>query len=410
MRAIFFIFPLLSLFLLETSLGQSRTWTDIKGKTVEGTPIKKTTTSITIELESGKTATIPLSRLSEEDRTFVLTWTPQESPKTEEAPKKAPPKNRNNKEISSGPNFDDPWPKTVKISPEQDVKLVKEENGVYTYESPHFSFEVDAKLSIKLMRTLSSIFEATLEANCAMPLNFPCRQVRASSTDKYKARFYKFRPDFEKATGRPATTAGVFINGVVHVPFSSLGIKAMGQQYTIGREGDPKTLIHEITHQMTLPSSSRPGPGLPSWMLEGVAEYTGHTPYQSGFFNFNQTRMDLLENMVGYNKKTGFGRNIGKEFNIPSLKTFMTQNYSMFLAGDMQLAYGFSSLLYYYFCHIDGDGDAARLKKYMQAIQAGKSMDEINAAILDGRTWETMAKDVQTGMRRGLKLKPTIGP
>lgn len=383
----------LLIFALCLAQAEERTWTNIKGKTIKGIPVKKNDTSVTIRLSNGKTATISLNQLSQEDQAFTLAWAQQ------------PPSDK----PAVQANFNDPWPTSVRVPLDQEITLIKEEDGLYTYETKHFSFVVDAKVSLKLMKTLSSMFEATLEANCALPLNFHCRFTKENLIEKFPVILYSDRLTFQEKSGADDQNDGLYSKGVVHVPFDAVGIKKAGSQYTIGREGKPHLIVHEITHQMTLPAPNRPGVQFCSWFAEGIAEYVGFTTYRNGTFNFGQTKQNLIPTVTEFGRRGNYGRGIGKDFQITSLKKFITQSYDEFYAGDRNSNYGIASLLFYYFCHIDGKGDATRLKKYVQSLQEGKSTDEAISVLLDGRTWSDLAKEVEAGMKKVLKLKPTIG-
>ena len=53
------------------AFGESRTWTNTKGKTLEGEFVKATKTTVSVKLDSGKTVRIKIKDLSEEDQAFV---------------------------------------------------------------------------------------------------------------------------------------------------------------------------------------------------------------------------------------------------------------------------------------------------------------------------------------------------
>lgn len=400
-NSLFFFAFVLSCLIPSIHAEESRTWTNKQGKTVAGILLNKTDKSVSIKLPNGKTATIPLAQLSEEDNAYVATWSPESgeektSGNTEGGKVTA-------EEVKS--NFDTPWPKLIKIPIKQNIITVQEGPELYIYETDHFRFESDAKLNGKLMSSLSHIFESTFEANCSLPLNSLCLQRKDKNAQKYQAKLYESKEDYMQASGAPPSSAGVYYKGVVHVPFISLGLKKVGQQYTIDRQGDPHTLIHEITHQMTLGATYRPESRPPTWFTEGIAEYVGYTPYKNGTFNFGATKTFLVAGVTEYGKKNTGGRAMGDEFSFMPLREFMNLEHQQFMTGNAQHNYGFSALLTYYFFHIDGKGDAARIKKYLQAFQEAQGREKANEALLDGRSWEELQKEVSLGMSRQLKVK-----
>lgn len=380
---------------------QMRTWTSAKGTTIEGTLLKKSPQSIQLKTKAGKTLNVPINQLSPEDQEYIAS---SETPAPQTAAAK--PAKKGESAPLSRQNFNDPWPKNVRVAIDQEAETIKEEEGEYIYETAHFRFESDAKLSLKLIRNLSCMFEATFAANAALPFSLPCRETLISPKNhKFLAKLYSKRSDYEEIAQMP-DSLGIYIPPVIHVPFESLGLKPMGKSYTIDRTGDPSTLIHELTHQMSI----EPDKNLPIWFAEGLAQYVESTPYQSGNFNFGLTKKFLFPYILDYSKKTQHGRALGEEFSIMPIQKFIQQKSAQFMAGGharVNKNYGFAALLVYYFFHIDGNGDAARIKKYVEALQNGQSFRKSEESLLDGRTWEQLQTDVLAGLKK-MKVKATI--
>jgi hypothetical protein len=79
MKPLFSIIRLgwLGLFALAVGLPTSaaaRTFTDTQGRKIEAEVIEVTGANVTLRLQSGKTSTIPIARLSETDRDFIALW------------------------------------------------------------------------------------------------------------------------------------------------------------------------------------------------------------------------------------------------------------------------------------------------------------------------------------------------
>ena len=82
----------------------------------------------------------------------------------------------------------------------------------------------------------------------------------------------------------------------------------------------------------------------------------------------------------------------------------MNLSYGEFLSNS-RFNYGMGCLLTYYWYHQDGNGDAARIKEYLKALQSGVPEDKAREKLLDGRSWQEMEKDFAKGMRRaGVKI------
>lgn len=390
-----FVVPSTSLFAEE-----SRTWTNTQGIKIQGTLIEKSADTATLTLENGKTAKVKIAQLSKADIDYLKAWTPEAGETTE--PKPPAPKPGGKKSAAEAENtiaednFAAPWPKSTSVPVEIPATTISEKDGEYIYETEHFRFECTAKLTLAVIRKLSCIFEATFEANTQLPLNFHCRKIKENPQGhKFVAKLYELDNQFMKVCSSE-TAAGVFIYPDVHVPFSSLGLKIMGSAYALDKGGDSKTLIHEITHQMSITKGRR---AFPTWYTEGVAEYVGLTPYSSGKFNFAQTKRYMITYVLEYGKRNSGGRALGKDISIPPLQDYLVMPHSEFML-DPQVNYGFSALLAYYFFHIDGNKDGARIKEFAKSLQKDPNINLALEKLLDGRSWDQLEKDVQKGMKQ----------
>lgn len=402
-------------------IAQARTWTNNAGKKVEAEFVKAEGDKVTLKLANGKDYTCPVTSLSAEDQSFIK----EEAEKGEvEAVKKQAADAKRDRlakqgiMTGTGENFfDAPWPNVVTLpSSEMKVDVIKEETGSkgakgeYIYETPHFRFISDAKIGPSVIRQLGQLFEVTFEANRLLPINNIPTQDKEH---KFLAYLYEEKETYI-ANGGPPTSAGVQIYrssegkyGKVLVPFESMGVKKAGKGYTVDRTKENKTLAHEITHQLMNYDVKRDG-----WFSEGCAEYVA-VNYGNGKVSFSAARANIIPYVTEYGKKGNGGRGLGKEIEVPyTLKKFMNLDYTNeFLGSNSMKNYGLSALLVYYFFELDGKRDAARVKKYVEAIQLGKSAEESQAYLLDGRTWKELTQDVTSGLRSsGVKVvfKPAV--
>lgn len=365
---------------------QGRTWSNTQGKSLEADFIKLDGAKVVLKRNSGKIISIPLNQLSKQDRDFI----------TQQIQATATTSHPSN-------NYNQPWPKTVKCPENFNVETIKEEAGEYIYETPHFRFICDAKLGSSMIKRLGLIFEATHLANKMLPIgNIPPHDDSA----KFPAFLYEKYNTYLENGGREGT-AGIFLGtsrpgdrGRILVPFDSLGVKTMGSTYIFDREKNFSTLIHELTHQLMSFQAKQAG-----WFCEGSAEYMGMTPYAGGRFNFSSNRSHIISRVTGYGKKNTGGRALGNEFEAPSLKSFMNMPYSQFTGNNANLNYGLATLLVYYFYHMDGKGDAQRIKNYMKAIQSGVSEQDAQKLLLDERSYNELSKEIEQKWRKaGIKI------
>ncbi len=407
---------------------EMRSWTlEQSGKSFRGEYIEREADCITVRVK-GKERKIGLDRLSEEDRLYVQSLA-----------------ERNDKH-DSNKNFSERWPTATTVEDKLRAKAVLEDDaqGNFIYETSHFRFYSPEKLSLPTVSAMGRVFEGTYTACRALPLNFPCRRFGEGSRndgerqEKMVARLYATREEYARAVGPAyARTAGIFREPEILVPFDSLGIEKKGNSYAMASGGklDTSTLIHELTHQMSLPGATY---DVPIWFAEGIAEYMQLAPYSNGKFNFRGVKKNLIPYIVGGPGTRG--RQLGRHLIAPPLEDMLNLSVRGFQSacGDAtQFNYGFSALLVYYFIHLDGRGDGERLKSWMSHLQgteratarlrmmipADASPAEIEAAqqqlqqqalgireeyyyapLLDGRSWQELEAEFSKKVEKELDI------
>ncbi len=370
-----------------------RTWTWADGRQFEGEYISSEDGKVCV-LANGRERNVTVSLLSEADRQYVK----QRSEK-EQAPGSA---HENN-------NFGDRWPSSSMMEDKLKAKMIEEKDDHYVYETTHFRFLSPEKLSLSTVSEMGRIFEGAYSANMLIPLNAPCRRYEGNLDDKLVAHLFATRESYAEAVGpNHAESAGVFNGEAVMVPFQSLGFVKKGAMYAKapGARIDSHTLIHELTHQMTMYGANYL---LPIWYAEGIAEYMGVTPYKNGKLAFTGTKKSLATYVIGGPGTSS--RQLGTHFSSPPLREFLEQSVQDFQSamGDaIQFNYGMSLVMFYYFAHIDGKGDAARLKRWMRAVQTGECKPTDYTRLLDGRSWSELEKDVAKGVKAKLGMTITF--
>lgn len=394
-KMFFRLFLLLSI--SSSALADMREWTGANGAKIQAEYVSTSGNQVTLKLKGGKIVTFGMDKLSPEDLAYVKA-----------ASKVSAENQRFGATLDVKSNFSAKWPSSSTPDERTPPKLVSEEDGEYVYETAHFRFHSNAKLSVDVIRSVGRLFEGTYSANQDIPFNNPCR-YHGEGQKKYDAYLYETKEQYIEAGG-PPPSAGVFQGGGPHgamgrilVPFDSLALVKKGANYVVAGKRDYGTLIHEITHQMSIGSYQYPG-----WFVEGLAEYVSisSSPSFNGTFGFASNKSALLERCIELPKRPGpaKGRFLGKTPKVGPLETFMKKAYQeSFMHPDdnvKQLYYGFSPMLLYYFAHVDGKGDAARIKKFVKAIQDGEGEEKAYEYLLDGRTWDKLQKDVTAGMKR----------
>ncbi|MEO1856063.1 MAG: hypothetical protein ABGY95_01690 [Rubritalea sp.] len=385
-----------SLFLSSSLYMGARTWTDVKGRQIDGEILTKTTKLVKLSMK-GKAVEIPLTKLSKADRDFVASWKPSasESNKKQQTKKLGKPSSA---EVEAC--FNIPWPKLVSADVGMEIEEKSGEDNTFIYTSENYEFVSNTKLSKVVVKRFAVLFEATRLYVQQIPYA-SMKSYRKGAN--YKVMLFDTMSSYHRAGG-PMGSAGVYMasKDMIMVPCDSLGLVKRGSSWALDYDKTNKTLPHEITHQVT--DREYYVPGARGWFSEGMAEYIAATPYRSGKFSANKAESAIEQYVTSFAKKDGRGRNLGKEINAPDLRQFMMMSYGQFTANG-NFNYGLGALLVTYFNHYDGEGDGENIKNFLRALKAGKTGEDALEALRAGRTFEELEADITKGWRkRGVKI------
>lgn len=288
-------------------------------------------------------------------------------------------------------NWNEPWPTTVKTSSKDfEVNVLEEDKKTnrYIYESQHFSFQCDVKLTTNLVRKFAWYFESTHKYIETIPLSL----ARTQETKKHKILLFEHKKDYYKNGGLP-NSGGVFFpnKDLIMVPLSSLGVKKVGSRYTVDYDKSNKTLSHEIVHSLT--DFAYFSPGSRSWFTEGLAEYIGNTPYRSGLYIANIADNAVKDYVTAYGRDNTGGRAIGNEIKVGSLRDFFLMPTNQFWANANR-NYGIAALLVTYFCDLRRNEELTNLQNFLKALKEGKKGEAAIEALLNGRSYKELEKDI----------------
>ncbi len=373
-----------------THAAELRPWTDLQNRRIEARMLGLEGDSVILELKDGRKVPFPLAKLSAADAEYARS----NKPETQAAGDKP------GEETKA--DFDAPWPERIKFGDDPEISVIEEdaEKKRFIYESANYRYTCDVRLSKTVVKGFAVMFEATYLFCRTLPIGLDGGR---RSDGKLMVRLFEEFDDYVKAGG-PRESAGVFLGGKSHVlvPLTSLGVRPVGSGYMLDRDKSSKTLPHELTHQLTPEAYFEPG--AMGWFSEGIAEYIAVTPYRSGAYSVRNNHKDIIDYATGYGSKGNGGRALGTEIQLPALKTFMLQTYESFLE-QAGLNYGAGLLITYYFLQMDGEGDAKRVKAFLQALRGGKTGEDALAVLLDGRSFEELEKEItKAWKRRGIEL------
>ncbi len=385
---------LLSLLISLPALGaELRSWTDSLNRKIEAALVKVDGENVILQLRDGREVPYPLSKLSEADRAFVASHPVERPENMPDGDKDEDPEEKPTQPL----NFNSPWPERVTFTEDPEVNTVEEDPAAkrFVYESANYRYICDVRLSKMVVKGFAVMFEATNLFCSTIPLGL---NGGSPAKGKHQILLFEDKVDYVKAGG-PPSSAGVFIGGkgVVMVPLESLGVRPVGNGYMLDRDKSNKTLPHELVHQLTPRMYYQSGAR--GWFSEGLAEYIAITPYRAGSFGVRNNLRDIVAYATGYGEDDRGGRALGTKIKLPALRTFMLQSYEKFL-DEPQINYGCGLLITTYFFHMDGAGDGARIKKFLQALRDKKEGDEALAVLLDGRTFEQLEQDISKAWGR----------
>lgn len=237
----------------------AREWADSSGRKLEGEILGVERGCAVVLRPTKQRANLPLDKLSAADQAWVKEWAEGKT-QAQQLPTPL-------------------WPATVQ---QPEIKLTggASSKGGFEFHSPHYEFDCDAEVSASVMTDFATVAEGTLRLLYSLPIQFAPLEGKT-----FYARICQTRASYEKGGG-VAGSAGVFITGsmsgegVLLVPFESLGIEQFNGHNTKSYDYNATVLTHEMTHQATAELL----PLMPKWVAEGLAEYVGRMTYRSGTF------------------------------------------------------------------------------------------------------------------------------
>lgn len=379
------ICSLLVVFVLCCGVAQARTWTNRDGKLIEAELLG--VEGDMVKLQVGKKVyEIPLKSLSDADQEFL---SEADSSETQGAVS----------DSAVTASFAQEWPRLVSTDLDLTITEETKDDGSFVYQSPHYAFHTKTRLGKSVVKRFAVLFEATREYVQRLPI----ASMKAQQTKRYEIFLFDTDQEYYQAGGLEGS-AGVYIGSkdVILVKCESLGLIRRSNSWAVDYDRTNKTLPHEITHQLT--DREYYERGAMGWFSEGMAEYVAITPYRSGKFMVNKVHSSVEEYVTGFSRKDRRGRNLGKDILMPSIKEYMLMSYGDFFA-DAQTNYGVAALLVTYFCHYDGEGDAARLKKFLAALKQGEKGEAALKFLLDGRSFSELEDEIfRAWKKRGVSL------
>lgn len=342
---------------------EERPWKDVQGRVIQAVMVSATADQVTLRMADGKEHQIAISRFCPEDQAYVKSRSAAATPGGAPA-KPAPAPTADPARLPADKRT---WPQNVVVSSRSvEIQALEESAATrkFVYRSEAFDFTSQAKLAGSVMKEVARTFEATRAVVSELPWGVLCRPP--TGLERYQAALYETRNDYI-AAGGPENSGGVYMSGekIFKVPFPSIGLEMRGKTWFKNDNYDGGTLIHEITHQMMHDYLTF----LPTWVIEGTAEYVEMLPYNAGTFRAGSHKTAFRDHVKEMEKR-GYSLDIG------NLETHMTMNRSTWSGiaeasnRSMGELYFRSALLVYFFNHLDGEKDreGRRFIRFMDAV------------------------------------------
>ncbi|MBK1881886.1 hypothetical protein JIN85_05640 [Luteolibacter pohnpeiensis] len=385
---------------LLAGMAHGREWMSSDRKFIEAEYVKLDGDVVVLKMGK-KEVRLPMERLSEVDQQWVL---------EQDGNQNAKPKIKKQVQASlpTTADFDAPVPRQVGPPADVTIETVKEDADAneYVYESNRFEFHCNRRLTSRLIEGFAKLYEATYDAVQAMPWGATLDPRNPSG--KFVVKLFTEEADFLAAGGIKGS-AGTATGAVSLAQLRFLGVKDTGSRLILEDISDNATVVHELTHSLRNEADH----GLPTWAVEGFAEYIASAPYQrSGRFDFDHRLKVAAQYSNGKNGASG------GVFKLPMrLEKFLGASRSEFykdenggLGKGAGINYAMSVLLMTYFWHADKGKDqfpsvGGPVRAWLQAIKNGKSEREARPLLLDGRTYEEVEKSFVEAYRGDIKLE-----
>ena len=345
------------------SAAAQRTWTDVQGRTMVASLTAVENDQAVFLMASGQTVKFPIAKLSAADQDFIKNASPTAPTGGAAA---APPANAARVPIEKRT-----WPDVVEV-PSRSIEITaveeKPDEKKCIYRSEAFEFVSEDKLAGSVMKEIARTFEATRALLVALPWGV---DPKPGPEGRFLAKFYETRQSY-LAAGWSANSGGVYASKdrTFHIPFQSLGLEMRGKTWFKDENYRNDTIIHEITHQLMHDYLSL----LPTWVIEGTAEYVEMLPYKAGRFQAGAHQRGIKEYL---DEAAARGRKPSDVGNIQAHITMKDEEWSRRTASggsgggsssEMHRLYFASCLMVYYFCHLDGDGKGTRFLRYLDSM------------------------------------------
>lgn len=366
----------------------ARIWTNDRGATVVAALVAVREAEVDLKLRDGRVVAVPRNIFSGADQTYIQEWVKSGGtlPDTDAGAENAQDAERSGMGyVRLEPNWDAPWPSRAGVDGFLLVKPVQETDELSVYETDHFMIESPGRLVEAEQQALSRRFESILAALAAMPLNLT---VARKPSRKYLVRVCFSEEELEKVPG--------LRNGRLKFSPTSFTVLLLRD-----RKGKPSRLEavdprFAVTHWVMQSLDAE------HWLVDGFSAYMAFLPREKEEVFF-QRLPKRLASLLPRSVRTG-------RVSLPALEDLLARG-SAHAASRHEREAGGSGAEYWadllwtvYWCHLEGDGKATRLRRYFKAWDE-EDKAGARAILLNGVSPAQVQKEMALAWKKfGVKL------
>lgn len=323
-----------------------RTWVDLQGRSIKGALLSSGNDAVTLQMENGTTANVPLAKLSAADREFVKEW----------SKKAAAPKGE-----SSAGEATLVWPESVTANT-KDLQITKGEQNEtarkFVYQSGSFQFTSNAQLTDTVMTEIAGDFELVNTLFTQLPWGWKPKPRKGEAM--FLADIYETERDYI-AGGGSDNSSGSSKGNRILTKFRTLGLKRVGERYAFDSKMKSEGNITGLISRLVLGDMNNlEAP----WASYGLEDFLENVCYRNGSFVFKNPE-GALKDRIEYRRKYGTNTSPGR------MITLLHAPWSKIRNDVVQLrleSYLDGLLLVYFFGYLDDDGKGTRLHRYYRAV------------------------------------------
>lgn len=370
---------------------QARIWTNDRGATVVAVLVAVRDAEVDLKLQDGRIVAVPKNVFSGADQAYILEWVKSGGtlPDTDAGAENPPAQGASGgRYVPLEPNWDAPWPERAAAPGYLLVKTVQETDELSVYETDHFIIESSGKLPETERMALARRFETILSALAAVPMNLA---VARRPSRKYLVRVCFQEEDFNKAPG--------LRNGSLKFSPTSFTVLLLrdkkGKPLKLATVDPRFAVTHWVAQSMDLEH----------WLVDGFSAYMAFLPMEreKGALVFRKLPGRLAA-MLPRALRAGRAP-------LPALADLLARDSVHSAAGhglppkEDASRYWADLLWTVYWCHLEGDGKAERLRRYLKAWDA-EDVNGAHAVLLDGKAPEEVEREMAAAWKKlGVKLK-----